>query len=68
MNLDASTNGKAPEDRRCYIACKPDIAYTIVITPHSSKFASLDLGLFTNPSIMRLFTTSSSLMLPTLAI
>ena len=27
MNLDASTNGKAPEDRRCYIACKPDIGY-----------------------------------------
>jgi hypothetical protein len=24
MNLDSSTNSKAPEDRRCYIACKPD--------------------------------------------
>ncbi len=28
MNLDSSTNGKAPDDRRCYIACKPDIGYT----------------------------------------
>ncbi|VTR70852.1 hypothetical protein DESC_870008 [Desulfosarcina cetonica] len=30
-------------------------------TPHSSGFASLDLGLFTNPSEMRLFTSSSTM-------
>jgi hypothetical protein len=47
------------------MAILPDICVTlhpsslrrIVYTPHSPGFASLDLGLFTEPPEMRLFTS-----------